>query len=160
MFFFNYISIQLQLWDTAGQERFRKSMVLHYYRNIHAVVFVFDVTRRDSFEHLVDWINECEKYNLANSVHIIIIANKSDLDGKRVISEQEAQKFADEYRLPLFETSAKKDNLADHVEGIFLTIVHRLHNSKPMILSTTPNELIDISKSNRSSSITSNSCTC
>lgn len=31
-------NIKLQLWDTAGQERFRKSMVQHYYRNVHAVV--------------------------------------------------------------------------------------------------------------------------
>ena len=38
------ICFQLQLWDTAGQERFRKSMVPHYYRNVHAVVFVYDVT--------------------------------------------------------------------------------------------------------------------
>lgn len=37
--------IRLQLWDTAGQERFRRSMVSHYYRNVHAVAFVYDVTR-------------------------------------------------------------------------------------------------------------------
>ena len=41
---------QLQLWDTAGQERFRRSMVHHYYRNVHAVVFVYDVTSNASFE--------------------------------------------------------------------------------------------------------------
>ena len=41
---------QLQLWDTAGQERFRKSMVQHYYRNVHAVVIVYDVTKMPSFE--------------------------------------------------------------------------------------------------------------
>lgn len=41
---------QLQLWDTAGQERFRKSMVQHYYRNVHAVVIVYDVTKMSSFE--------------------------------------------------------------------------------------------------------------
>lgn len=41
---------QLQLWDTAGQERFRKCMVQHYYRNVHAVVVVYDVTKMTSFE--------------------------------------------------------------------------------------------------------------
>lgn len=40
---------QLQLWDTAGQERFRKSMVQHYYRNVHAVVIVYDVTKPATF---------------------------------------------------------------------------------------------------------------
>jgi GTPase SAR1 family protein len=38
------LHFQIQLWDTAGQERFRKSMVQHYYRNVHAVVFVYDMT--------------------------------------------------------------------------------------------------------------------
>ena len=148
------------MWDTAGQERFRKSMVPHYYRNVHAVVFVFDVTRRESFDHLVEWIGECEKHNLANSVHRIIIGNKCDLEGKRVVSEAEAQKFADEYRLPLFETSAKKDSLADHVEGIFLTIVHRLHSAKPMILSTAQDEIVNISDKPKSIPAGSNSCSC
>jgi signal recognition particle receptor subunit beta len=45
-----YYYFQLQLWDTAGQERFRKSMVQHYYRNVHAVVIVYDVTKMSSFE--------------------------------------------------------------------------------------------------------------
>lgn len=44
--------LQVQVWDTAGQERFRKSMVEHYYRNVHAVVFVYDVTKMASFRNL------------------------------------------------------------------------------------------------------------
>jgi GTPase SAR1 family protein len=46
----------LQLWDTAGQERFRKSMVAHYYRNVSAVIFVYDVTQKSSFDDLTHWI--------------------------------------------------------------------------------------------------------
>ena len=52
------VCVQLQLWDTAGQERFRKSMVPHYYRNAHAVVFVYDVTKPESFASLPAWISE------------------------------------------------------------------------------------------------------
>lgn len=50
------LSLQVQVWDTAGQERFRKSMVEHYYRNVHAVVFVYDVTNMASFRNLQTWI--------------------------------------------------------------------------------------------------------
>uniref|UniRef100_A0A8C8DSG4 Zgc:101559 n=1 Tax=Oryzias sinensis TaxID=183150 RepID=A0A8C8DSG4_9TELE len=52
-------SIKLQIWDTAGQERFRKSMVEHYYRSVHAVIFVYDVTSLPSFESIPEWIEEC-----------------------------------------------------------------------------------------------------
>ena len=51
------ILTRLQLWDTAGQERFRKSMVAHYYRNVSAVVFVYDVTQKTSFDGLAHWID-------------------------------------------------------------------------------------------------------
>uniref|UniRef100_A0A3Q3KEJ4 Uncharacterized protein n=1 Tax=Monopterus albus TaxID=43700 RepID=A0A3Q3KEJ4_MONAL len=50
--------IKLQLWDTAGQERFRKSMVQHYYRNVHAVLFIYDVICPGSFNGLIAWIEE------------------------------------------------------------------------------------------------------
>ena len=48
--------VRLQLWDTAGQERFRRSMVAHYYRNVAAVVLVYDVTRKDTFDALEHWV--------------------------------------------------------------------------------------------------------
>ena len=62
--FFVAVVLQLQLWDTAGQERFRKSMVQHYYRNVHAVVFVYDMTKMSSFENMPAWIEECDRHNL------------------------------------------------------------------------------------------------
>ena len=51
-----HFQVRLQLWDTAGQERFRRSMVAHYYRNVSAVVLVYDVTRKDTFNALEHWI--------------------------------------------------------------------------------------------------------
>lgn len=59
---------QLQLWDTAGQERFRKSMVQHYYRNVHAVLFVYDVTCPASFSSLTSWIEECRQNSLGQEI--------------------------------------------------------------------------------------------
>lgn len=79
--------IKLQIWDTAGQERFRKSMISHYYRNVHAVLFVYDVTNITSFENLTTWIDEYNKHcgdsSDANSKHQvpkILVGNKCDLD--------------------------------------------------------------------------------
>ncbi|KYO36146.1 ras-related protein Rab-33B [Alligator mississippiensis] len=71
--------IKIQLWDTAGQERFRKSMVQHYYRNVHAVVFVYDMTNLASFHSLPSWIEECKQHLLANDIPRILVGNKCDL---------------------------------------------------------------------------------
>lgn len=131
----DYITLQLQIWDTAGQERFRKSMVQHYYRNVHAVVFMYDVTKISSFESLPSWIEECEAYNLSNQIPRILVGNKCDVQDRVVVSTSAAQRFADMHQMPLFETSAKDNSQTDHVESIFMTLAHKLKNAKPMMPS-------------------------
>ncbi|KAL4230868.1 Ras-related protein Rab-33B [Mactra antiquata] len=126
-------NLKLQLWDTAGQERFRKSMVQHYYRNVHAVVFVFDVTKMSSFENMPGWIEECDRHNLNKEIPRIFVGNKCDMTDKIAVNTNLAQKFADSHNMPLFETSAKDDEKANHVDAIFMTLAHKLKNSKPMM---------------------------
>lgn len=53
--------IKLQIWDTAGQERF-KSIVTSYYRNSIGIVLVYDITNRESYEHLLDWFTEARRH--------------------------------------------------------------------------------------------------
>ncbi|GLH01150.1 Ras-related protein Rab-26 [Gryllus bimaculatus] len=124
--------IKLQLWDTAGQERFRKSMVQHYYRNVHAVVVVYDVTKMASFLSLPQWMEECEKNNLTRDIPRILVGNKCDCKDVQVKTNS-AQRFADLHNMPLFETSARDDQECDHVEAIFLTLAHKLKNQRPMM---------------------------
>lgn len=108
-------------------------MVQHYYRNVHAVVFVYDVTKMSSFENMPVWIDECDRHNLTADVPRILVGNKCDEKGKAVVHTHVAQKFADSHSMPLFETSAKDDSQCDHVDAIFLTLAHKLQNSKPMM---------------------------
>lgn len=125
--------IMLQLWDTAGQERYRMSMIRHYYRNTHAIVFVYDVTNAASFESLKKWIVESKKHCLPD-VPRILVGNKCD--GVAAVSTNIAQQFADQYNMPLFETSARLDSHCDNVEAIFLTLAHKLKNQKPFLPPT------------------------
>ncbi|OBS78559.1 hypothetical protein A6R68_19047, partial [Neotoma lepida] len=134
----------IQLWDTAGQERFRKSMVQHYYRNVHAVVFVYDMTNMASFHSLPSWIEECKQHLLANDIPRILVGNKCDLRSAIQVPTDLAQKFADTHSMPLFETSAKNPNDNDHVEAIFMTLAHKLKSHKPLMLSQPPDNRISL----------------
>lgn len=51
-----YLLFIFKVWDTAGQERFR-SLVPMYYRNADAVAIIFDVSDRESFNQVKNWIN-------------------------------------------------------------------------------------------------------
>lgn len=134
-------SIKIQIWDTAGQERFRKSMVPHYYRNVHAVIFVYDVTRRSTFENILSWMVECELHNPGREVPAVLVGNKNDAAAHlREVHTNIAANFARLHEMEFFETSAKKDSwcpetpsndgLCCHghhtVESVFVTLVCKL----------------------------------
>ena len=76
---------KIQVWDTAGQERYR-SITNAYYRGADAIFIIFDVTSKESFIHIDDWIEEIMKYVGKDAV-IAIGANKSDLNNKEVSKE-------------------------------------------------------------------------
>ncbi|XP_020508254.1 ras-related protein Rab-33B-like isoform X2 [Labrus bergylta] len=124
----------IKIWDTAGQERFRKSMVEHYYRSVHAVIFVYDVTSLSSFESIPEWIEECARHCVGPLVPRIMVGNKCDLRDRREVPTSTAQCFADSYNFPLFETSAKEPAEKEHVDAIFLTLAYRLKSHKPLRL--------------------------
>lgn len=156
--------IKLQLWDTAGQERFRKSMVQHYYRNVHAVIIVYDVTKQSSFQALLQWVEECDKHDLGYEIPRILVGNKCDCEELQAVNTNVAQRFADQHNMPLFETSARLDSECDNVEAIFLTLAHKLKNQKlflPIENSRKPkSEVITINKESNTADAGESSCMC
>ncbi|KRY41824.1 Ras-related protein Rab-33 [Trichinella spiralis] len=127
-------TLRVQFWDTAGQERFQQSMIAHYYRNVNAVIFVYDVSQISSFRNLIRWIEECQKHNIFGTVPMILIGNKCDLES--VVTTEEAQIFADKHDMPLFLTSAQDDLELNHVESIFMTLAHILQKNKSLHVTT------------------------
>ena len=104
----NNENVLVKIWDTAGQERFR-AITPSILRNAEGVIIVFDVTSKDSFENIKEWINTL-KINVgdnANSIPIIIVGNKIDKEDEREIEKNDALKFADDNKYKYFETSAK-----------------------------------------------------
>ncbi len=98
--------VKLQLWDTAGHERFR-TITTSYYRGAHGIVTVFDLTDRETFEHVEKWLGEINKFAKENVMRFLI-GNKSDLVDKRQVSYEEARILANKLNIYYVETSAKK----------------------------------------------------
>ena len=69
--------IKLQIWDTAGQERFR-TITTSYYKGAHAILICFDITDRESFEHIRNWMADIDKF-AKEGVLRILVGNKCDL---------------------------------------------------------------------------------
>mgnify|MGYP002523818221 CR=1 FL=1 len=73
--------VNLNIWDTAGQERF-KSITRSFFNNTNGIVFVYDITDKNSFDGVKNWIKDSEPYGKFKSV---LCGNKVDLEGKRKI---------------------------------------------------------------------------
>lgn len=78
---------------------------------------VYDITRRETFNHLTSWLEDAKQHGNTNMT-IMLIGNKSDLDHKRAVSYEEGEKFANENGLTFLETSAKT---AKNVEQAFIS---------------------------------------
>ncbi|UYP47742.1 hypothetical protein NEF87_004027 [Candidatus Lokiarchaeum ossiferum] len=104
------LAIRLQIWDLAGQKHFQ-FVRPSFYRGAFACIFVFDLTRRESYEHVKNWVEESEQY--APGVPRILLGNKVDLIEERVVSKTEGEALAQELRASYYETSAKEAKNVD-----------------------------------------------
>lgn len=118
-------AIKLQIWDTAGQESF-KSITRSYYRGAIGALLVYDVSRRETFNHLEHWLREAKEHDRDDRMVIMLIGNKSDLVNQREVSEEEGRRFAQEHNLHFIETSAKT---AQNVEQAFINTAREINNN-------------------------------
>lgn len=114
--------IKLQIWDTAGQESFR-SITRSYYRGAAGALLVYDVTRRDTYNHLASWLEDARQHASPNMV-ISLIGNKCDLETRREVKREEGEAFAREHGLLFMETSAKT---GVHVEDAFTITANTIY---------------------------------
>lgn len=96
---------KIQIWDTAGQERFR-SLCPIYYRGSSGCICVFDLSNRESFDDVDNWINAYKMY--ASNQSILLIANKNDIDEKLwKVSKTEVATLSKIYNCNVIYTSGR-----------------------------------------------------
>lgn len=123
--------MKLSLWDTAGQETY-KSVTRSYFRGASGALLVFDITRKQTFAHVTDWLADLRQIAEPDIV-VILVGNKADLaqdDGdnsKREVTVAEAQDWARANGvLQYVETSAKS---GEGVEMAFMRVAERIFDN-------------------------------
>jgi len=116
---------KLQLWDFAGEKRFR-FFLPSYCRGADACIFVFDLTRYQSFPSLQEWYDIVTQNteNLAT----LLVGSKLDLAiDMRQITSEEAIEFQKAHNVDAYiETSSKSgENNRQVFEMITLKIVEK-----------------------------------
>jgi small GTP-binding protein len=122
-------NITINLWDTAGQERYR-SLGPMYYKNADAAVAVFDLSNRESFENLDNWVQTyCD---VVASGIVCVLGNKSDLRVERVVTDAQIQAYVQPNNFPYFATSAKTgDGIQEAFAQLADDLLERESSAKP-----------------------------
>ena len=107
-------------------------MTSAYYRGAVGAMLVYDITKRQSFDHVTRWLEELRGHADKNIV-IMLVGNKSDLGSLRAVPTEDAKEFAQRESLFFMETSALEST---NVESAFLTVlteIYRVVSKKALI---------------------------
>ena len=126
-------TVKLQIWDTAGQERF-KTITSSYYKGSNGIILTYDITDKQSFKDVENWLAEVEKYAKPDIVKLLV-GNKSDLESQRQVTKEEGQELADSLNVKFIETSAKN---SVNIEGAFMTLSQEIKNIVQLDSNTNP----------------------
>ena len=119
---------RIQLWDTAGQESFQ-SISRGYYKSAVCAIVVYDITNRDTFNNVTNWIEQC-KQNGPSTISLVLVGNKEDLGDKRVISYEEGEELASRNSMQFFETSALSGkNINEMFNSSIESIARKIENN-------------------------------
>ncbi|KAH0792951.1 Ras family protein [Histomonas meleagridis] len=116
---FNDFDMIMNVWDTAGQDSFR-NLVPVYAKGSHAVVIVFDVSNKSTYDHLNDWYNYLTQH--VQHFKCVVVANKIDKNCE--INFEDAYSWASEHNAELIKTSAVDGT---NIEAVFETISKLLY---------------------------------
>uniref|UniRef100_A0A5B6ZWU4 Putative Ras-related RABA3-like protein n=1 Tax=Davidia involucrata TaxID=16924 RepID=A0A5B6ZWU4_DAVIN len=115
--------IKAQIWDTAGQERYR-AVTSAYYRGALGAMLVYDITKRQTFDHVARWVEDLRAH-ADNSIVIMLIGNKADLVDLRAVPTEDAVEFAEDQGLFFSETSALS---GDNVDTAFVKLLGEIYS--------------------------------
>ncbi|KAK3570513.1 hypothetical protein QTP86_020086 [Hemibagrus guttatus] len=96
--------VALQMWDTAGQERYR-SITKQFFRKADGVVVMYDITCEQTFTAVRSWLASVQE-GAGDDIPVMLLGNKTDLEGQREIQFRVGEKLAMESRMIFFECSA------------------------------------------------------
>ncbi|KAK8843143.1 hypothetical protein M9Y10_025339 [Tritrichomonas musculus] len=135
------VDVMLHIYDAAGQERF-KEMAKIYYQNADAVLVVYAINQKTSFDSIDEWRDSI--LNTNPEALIFLVANKSDLyqlpdsevNSDELLTEQDGEQKAGSLNVPFHVVSAKDGS---NIHELFQTVAEACLNSKTRVATSTTN---------------------
>ncbi|KAK7005191.1 intraflagellar transport protein 27 [Biomphalaria glabrata] len=128
-------SVEFYLYDCAGRDTFI-DIVQKFWDHPSVVMVVFDCTNENSFSNCTKWLEKIRSQNSHLKIPGALVANKIDLEQRRMISPKQGRELAQSHKLEYFECSAKE---MQHVDVPFFFLAnefHKLYQERVELFST------------------------
>ncbi|XP_024904538.1 intraflagellar transport protein 27 homolog isoform X2 [Pteropus alecto] len=117
-------SVELFIFDSAGKELFSE-MLDKLWESPNVLCLVYDVTNEQSFSNCSKWLEKARSQTPGTSLPGVLVGNKTDLTGRRVVETAQAQAWALGQGLECFETSVRIfPGTLDETQKLILTPTH------------------------------------
>jgi len=126
--------LKMTIWDTAGQERFR-TLTSSYYRGAQGIIMAYDVARRETFEHLEQWLQEVEVYTPGGGRDVVKLLVGNKVDQERAVAREQAEEWARAKGMLFLECSAKTKA---GIQEVFEEVVQKILDNPVLLAATAP----------------------
>ena len=116
----------LEITDTAGEEEYQH-MRKTYIQRAQSFLLVYSITSRSSFDEASEFRRLIVQYQESNTVPMVLVGNKSDLECDRSVTTTEGRQLAASFGCPFFETSAKR---RINVDEAFYELVREIRRAQ------------------------------
>ncbi|XP_015247965.1 ras-related protein ralB-B-like [Cyprinodon tularosa] len=118
--------VQIDILDTAGQEDYA-AIRDNYFRSGEGFLLVFSITEHESFTATSELREQILRVKEEETVPLLLVGNKSDLEDKRQVSVDEAAGKVAEWGVQYVETSAKT---RANVDKVFFDLMREVRKKK------------------------------
>lgn len=117
--------IKLCLHDTCTYKDFNTNPI----SNSDVIVFVYDITNQESFDHITQWLLDVQNIRREyeeKDIHFFLVGNKCDLNDHRKVAKETGNNFAQAHNMRFIEVSAKDGT---NIEYLFKKMADELYNN-------------------------------
>ncbi|XP_071107922.1 intraflagellar transport protein 27 homolog [Haliotis cracherodii] len=128
-------SVEIFMFDSAGKEIFSEA-VKKFWQNPSMVMVVYDVTSETSFSSCEKWLQRVRSQFPDVELPGVLIANKVDLDQRRVVSPKAGKDLATSHQLEYFECSSKEIQNVDTPFFYLAAEYHKLYEERVQLFQS------------------------
>ncbi|NP_001264310.1 intraflagellar transport protein 27 homolog isoform 2 [Gallus gallus] len=122
-------SVEFFIFDSAGKDLFSE-MLEKLWEQPNVLCLVYDVTNEQSFNNCAKWLEKLRAQAVGMHIPGVLVGNKTDLVGRRVVEQKQAQEWADKHGLEYCEMSVKEMKNFEAPFNILAKSFYQLYKEK------------------------------